>query len=137
LISGNDKHVLCAENDQEREDWFKILSMHIEMMTPVDDFTKSRKSDKVSFLFCLFYLICALSHALRSFPQTPESTLKRSNTKELHDRHPSNEDSVEANTETKGDNGRVEQRRDQKQDVKPKTEQGKGLGSVFKKATGL
>ena len=99
--------------------------------------SQNRGSQTRSLFFFVFLLICALSHVLRSFLQTPESTLKRSNTKELHDRHPSNEDSVEASTETKGDNGRVEQRRDQKQDVKPKTEQGKGLGSVFKKATGL
>ena len=68
-----------------------------------------------------------------------ESTLKKNNTKDKdpQDRVPSNEDSTEASSEIKGDNGRVEPRRDQKQDLKPKAEQGKGLGSVFKKTIGL
>ena len=51
LISGNDKHVLCAENDLDREEWYKILSMHIEMMVPVDDYTpKSKMTEKVRLI---------------------------------------------------------------------------------------
>jgi len=37
LISEDTRHILCAENDAERDEWFQILSMHIEMMIPVDD----------------------------------------------------------------------------------------------------
>ena len=41
------KHELCAENEQDKKEWFDILSMHIEMMIPVDDTPKAPKTDTV------------------------------------------------------------------------------------------
>ena len=47
LISVGVKHELCAENEQDKKEWFDILSMHIEMMIPVDDTPKAPKTDTV------------------------------------------------------------------------------------------
>lgn len=35
LVNDGVRHVYCAENDPDRDDWVRVLSMHIEMMTPV------------------------------------------------------------------------------------------------------
>lgn len=35
LLAGGKRHVLCAENDEERDAWVTVLRTHIEMMFPV------------------------------------------------------------------------------------------------------